>query len=226
MVFAVFGLGMFGRELCHRLAEKGSKVIAIDKNADLIDRIKDTVAQAVLLDSTDEESFRSAPLENVDIAIVAIGDNIESSILTTALLKQLGIPFILARAVSEIHARVLTKIGADRIINIEVEEGQRIAQELIAPAILEKVPISRTISIAEIQIPKSFVKKTLVELDLRRTFHVTLVSVKRIFYSVDNLGNPVQDEVVLFPDPNEALKENDVLLIVGENADIERLNEY
>lgn len=225
-VYAVFGLGTFGRELCSSLIAKGSRVIAVDRNPEPVERIKDTVTQAALLDSTDEESFRSIPIGEVDAAIVAIGDNIESSILTTSVLKQQNVPFIIARAVSDLHARVLEKVGADRVINIEEEQGRRVAQELLAPTILETVALSGSVSMSEVEVPKTFIGKTLIQLDLRKNFHVTLVAIRRMKYTVDPLGNPVSEEVIVFPDRDEAFLEGDVLFAVGLNSDIERLNEY
>ena len=127
-VFAVFGLGAFGLEVCRVLAEKGSTVIAIDNKVGQIEKIKNLVTQAVLIDSTDEESLRAAPIEDVDTAIVGIGENIESSILTTAILKKVGVPHIIARAISEIHAQVLRQVGASDVINIEIEE-RRVGKE-------------------------------------------------------------------------------------------------
>ena len=134
-VFAVFGLGAFGNEVCRVLSEKGGKVIAFDNRPQPVERIKDQVSQVMVLDSTDEEALRSAPLENVDIAIVAIGDDVEASILTTALLKNMGIPYIIARAVTDIHMRVLRQIGANEVISLEMNfEGKGRFTHLIPSA--------------------------------------------------------------------------------------------
>lgn len=225
-VFAVIGLGTFGRKVCEVLVEKGGKVLAIDVNADLIERVKDTVTQAVLLDSTDEEALGRVPFEDVAVAIVAIGDNIESSIITTALLKKVGIPYIVARAISDIHQQVLKQVGADEVINIEIEEGQRIAQRLISPEVLDRISITESISVAELYVPKVFVGESLQKLDLRKKLRVNIVSIRRIVLSVDEEGNPVKNEDVVFPDANEALQESDLLLVVGKNEDIDAFKQY
>lgn len=224
-VFAVIGLGTFGKKVCEVLSEKGGSVIAIDNDPDLIQSIQDTVTQAVYLDSTDEEAMGEVPFEDVDIAIIAIGDNVEASIISTAICKKIGIPYIVARAVKEIHQQVLKQVGADEIINIEIEEGQRVAQRLIAPEILDRIPISSTISVTEMYVPKEFIGKSLKELDLRKKTKVNVVSIKRTILSVDEQGNSVRSEDIVFPEPEEVLRESDMMLIVGKNTDLERLQE-
>ena len=225
-VFAVVGLGSFGRKVCEVLVEKGGKVIAIDHDPALIDKIKDTVTQAVLLDSTDEDNLSSAPFDDVDVAVVAIGDNIAASILTTALLKRIGIRHILARAISELHEQVLKQVGADEIVNIEIDEGQRIGIRLISPEILDRIPVSQSISVAELYTPKSFAGKTLLQLDLRRKFHINIIAVTRVNLTVDEMGNPVRNEQVIFPTGDEMLEETDVILVVGRNEDVDAMKEY
>src|SRR4030042_950222 len=108
--YAIFGLGTFGFEICNELVEKGCRVIAIDSDYNLIEKVKDRVMHAVQVDSTDEMAFNNLPIDNIDVAIVAIGDNLQSSIITTALLKKKNIPYIIARAKSDIHATVLKQI--------------------------------------------------------------------------------------------------------------------
>jgi len=224
-VFAVIGLGTFGKKVCEVLSSKGGSVIAIDNDPDLIQSIQETVTQAVYLDSTDEEAMGEVPFEDVDIAIIAIGDNVEASIISTAICKKIGIPYIVARAVKEIHQQVLKQVGADEIINIEIEEGQRVAQRLIAPEVLDRIPISSSISVAEMYVPKEFIGKSLKELDLRKKTKVNVVSIKRTILSVNEQGNSVRSEDIIFPEPGEILRESDMLLIVGKNTDIERLQE-
>lgn len=225
-VYAVVGLGTFGRHVAEVLAERGRKVVAIDNDAALIDRVKDTVAQAVLLDATDEESLASAPFDDVDVAVVAIGDNIAASILTTALLKRIGVPYVLSRSISELHEQVLKQIGADEIVNIEVDEGQRVAMRLISPEILDRIPVSKSISVAELYAPRSFVGCTLGEIDLRNRFNINIVSITRLDVRVDEIGNPIHDKKIFFPTSDDVLQEADVVLVVGRNEDIDALKEY
>ena len=225
-VFAVIGLGSFGGKVCEVLMESGAKVIAIDNDPRLVDRIKDTVTQAVLLDSTEADSLSNAPIDDVDTAVVAIGDNIASSILTTALLKRIGVPYVLARSVSDLHEQVLRQIGADEIVNIEIDEGQRVASRLMSPQILDKIPISRGVSFAEINPPKDFAGKSIESLDLRKKNRISIVAITRIDLSVDEMGNTVRDEQVVFPTGSELLQEGDVLLVVGNNEDIDAMKDW
>lgn len=224
-VYAVFGLGSFGQEVCRVLARRRGKVIAFDNQPALIERIKDTVTQAYLLDTTDGDALKNAPLDDVDIAVVAIGNNIEASILTTALLKRMEVPYILARAVTELHLQVLQQVGADEVVNLEIEEGRRIALRLVATEILESIPLSKDISIAEFEASDFFIGKTLRQLDLQNRHGLNVIAVRRIKTEIDELGNPVNEEELVFVSGDEALRESDVLILVGRNHDLERLRE-
>lgn len=224
-VFAVIGIGAFGRKVCEVLSEKGGKVIAIDNRPKVVESIKEIVTQSVLLDSTDEESLSAVPFESVDVAIVAIGDNIEASILTTALLKQMGISYIVARAVSELHHRVLRQLGADEVINIEIDQGARIAQKLIAPDVLDRIPITESISVAELYAPAGLIGQTLSKLDLRKTAHVNIMAIRRISLNIDASGSASKGEEVLFPGPETVIEDSDVLIALGKNDDLDKLKE-
>lgn len=225
-VFAIFGIGTFGFEVCKVLAERGGKVIAIDHKSDVIEKIKDIVTQAILIDSTDEDALKNIDLEGIDIALVAIGNNMQASILTTALLKKLGVPYIIARAITDIHSRVLKQIGASEVINIEIDEGREVANRLISPDILERIPISKNQTLAEVIVPKSFIGKTLMALDMRKKFNINVISVKRKHEEIDGMGNPQSEEVVFTPNPTEVLRHNDVLVVVGSDQEIDALKEF
>jgi len=224
-VFAVFGLGAFGNEVCRVLGEKGGKVIAFDNRPQPIEKIKDEVSQVMVLDSTDEDALRSAPLENVDIAIVAIGDDVEASILTTALLKNIGVPYIIARAVSDIHMRVLRQIGANEVINLEIEEGQRVASRLLTTEVLETIPVTEDYSIVELYVPESMAGKSLERLNLRQEYRVNVIAIERFKTNVDEEGNPVKEERVILPTKDDVLLTDDILILVGRNSDIETFKE-
>ncbi len=220
-IFAVLGLGTFGSKVCEILSERGGKVMAIDKDPLLIEKVKDHVTQSILLDSTDETAMNQIPYTDIDVAIVAMGETIEASILTTAILKRLGIPYIVARAVTDIHTQVLRQVGADEVINIEIEEGQRIAQKLISPEILDRIAITENISVAEIYVPKDFPGKELRKLDIRNKMHVNIVAIIRTTLDVDEEGNPIKKDSAVFPDAQEVLQESDILLVVGKNEDLD-----
>ncbi len=220
-VFAVIGLGVFGLKVCEVIAERGGRVIAIDKDPSLIEKIKDIATQSILLDSTDETAMNQIPYADISVAIVAIGEHIEASILTTAILKRQGIPYIVARAVTEIHYQVLRQVGADEVVNIEIEEGQRIAQRLISPEVLDRISVTENISVAEVYVPKDFLGKTLAKLNIRNKMHVNIVAILRTTLSIDEEGNPVKTDNAVFPDASEILLESDIMLIVGKNEDLD-----
>jgi len=220
-IFAVIGLGVFGLKVCEVMAERGGRVIAIDKDPALIEKVKDIATQSILLDSTDETAMNQIPFADISVAIVAIGEHIEASILTTAILKRQGIPYIVARAVTEIHHQVLRQVGADEVVNIEIEEGQRIAQRLISPEVLDRISVTENISVAEVYVPKDFLGKTLAKLNIRNKMHVNIVAILRTNLSIDEEGNPVKTDNAVFPDAAEILQESDIMLIVGKNEDLD-----
>jgi len=192
-------------------------------NPKLIDRVKDSVTQAILIDSTDEDSIRSAPLAEIDVAIVAIGDDMEASILTTAILKNIGVPYIISRAISEIHAQVLKQVGATEILFIEIEEGRRLAQRLISPDVLDRIPISQNQTLAEIVTPPALTGKTLHKADLQKKYGITVISIKRKKTIIDDQGTPRIDEVILQPKPSAVFEKEDILVVVGRDEDIDAL---
>jgi trk system potassium uptake protein TrkA len=221
LVFTVVGLGAFGMKVCQVISERGGKVIAIDSSEEAINRVKNQVTQAVIMDATDEAGYKRLSLEDSDVGVVAIGDNVEGSILATALLKRAGVRYLVARAINPIHQQVLSQIGADEVINIEEDMGEQLAVKLIAPQILDLIPISERISMAEIYCPRDFVDKSLSEIDLRGKVRLNIVAIKRDSVEVDELGNPHSSEELIFPDADVKLKTNDILMVVGFNEDIE-----
>ena len=165
--------------------------------------------------------MQSAALGDVDTAVVAIGENIEASVLTTALLKQLGIPRIVARAINDLHLRVLKVLGADEIVNLEIEEGRRVASRVLAQEVLDIIPISADFSVAELYLPDRLAGKTVA--DVRQEAEVNVMAVKRIQTTVDELGNPVKTETVFLPRDADALLEGDVFVLAGRTSALEDL---
>lgn len=222
-IYGVFGLGTFGSQVCKDLNEKGAKVIAVDNREKVIDKIKDSVSQAMLIDSMDEEAMRSAGLENIDVAVVGIGENMNASIITAAILKRIGIPFIIARAISDIHAQILRQVGVSEVIYIEIEEGSRLANRLSTPDLISSIPFSQNQSLAQIKTPKALVRKTILQANLRKEYNLNIVSIKRTEQAIDKMGNPTPNEVVINPLPNTVLREEDILVIIGSDEDINKL---
>ena len=218
--FAVIGLGEFGIRICEMLAEGGGSVVAFDHDAQAVDRIKKFVPAAMVIDTTDENALRKAPLDDIDVAIVTIGDNKEASILTTTLLKEREIPYIVARAVSPLHAIVLKRVGANRVLKIEEESAARIASELINPEALNSLSVTEGSVICEVKVPKFFIGKTLSQIALKEKFNITLVTIVRLELDIDTVGNPLNRKVIYEPDDNLELQTGDKLFLFGSSEKI------
>ncbi len=220
--FAVIGLGRFGQKLAIALAMSGAEVIAIDKNREEIELIRDQVSLAVRLDSTDEEALKAQGVDKVDVAIIGIGqEGFESAILTVVNLRQLGVKKILARAESLVAGEVFSKVGTTEVIYPEIESAQRWAYKLIAPQIGEKIDFAPGYSLARIKAPASFDGKTVMDLQLRQKYGVNLVAIKR-----DEHGSKKKAEnakIINVPMPSTVVHENDILMVAGSDADLAKL---
>jgi len=221
--FAVIGLGEFGIRICEMLAEGGGSVVAFDHDAQAVDRVKKIVPAAMVIDTTDENALRKAPLDDIDVAIVTIGDNKEASILTTTLLKEREVPYIVARAVSPLHAIVLKRVGANRVLKIEEESAVRIAHELINPEALNSLSVVEGYGICEVKVPKFFIGKTLSQVAIKEKFNLTLITVVRLELDIDTVGNPLNREAMYEPDDNLELQTGDKLFVFGS---LEKIAEF
>lgn len=219
--FAVIGLGRFGSSVARRLSEKGYQVLAIDISESIIQGISDEVTQAVCLDAADEKALRSVGIDNVDAAIVGTGSDLEASILITLNLKEIGIKEIVCKAVSEDHKKVLQKIGATKVIQPEREMGMRLANTLISTSVIEHIELSEESSIMELIPPKDFIGKSLRELDVRAKFGVNVIAVKSKIPSASKKED--EDIVNISPKADDIIKKGDVLVVLGENANIDKL---
>jgi len=209
--FAVIGLGIFGRMVAASLAREGQAVLAIDINEDEVNRMAAELDAVVRADATDEAALRELRLDRVSCAVVAIGaESMEASILATALLRQIGVPRIVARSLSELHARVLRAVGAHEVVSPEVEMGQRLAYRLSHPNVLDRVDLGDNAELVELEVPAQYVGKTLVEIDVRRRFDVTVVAIHRGGRIV---ANPSRDEV---------FQAGEILVVIGSTGAVSR----
>ena len=223
--FAVIGLGRFGKKLAIALAMSGAEVIAVDKNREEIEMLRDQVSHAVRLDSTDEEALKAQGIDKVDVAILGIGQGtgrgFESAILTVVNLKQLGVKQIYARAEDLIAGEVFSKIGATEVIYPEIESAQRWAYKLIAPQIGEKIDFASGYSLARVKAPASFDGKTVMDLQLRQKYSVNLVAIKR---GEHDKGKKSEKEAIInVPMPNTIIYADDILMVAGSDADLAKL---
>lgn len=223
MHVAVIGLGTFGRAVARALTERGVEVTGIDSDAEVIEEVKADVTQALRLDSTQMRGMREAGLEDVDVAIVAHGENLEASILTTVLLRRLGVPTIVARSMSDLHEEVLKEVGADRVVSVERELGRELAESLITPEIAERIPLSSGHSIVEITPPAEFTGRTLRDIAPRSRYRVNVVAIRRRRKEIGEGGEVrFHEEVDDLPDPDDVLGEYDRLIVVGSDDAIRR----
>jgi len=225
--FAVIGLGRFGSSVAASLAARGQQVIAIDKNEEFVHDIMDSVTKAVCLDATDEKAVKSVGLQNVDVAICGIGTDVEASILIALLLKDLGVPEIVCKAVSTAHKKVLEKIGATKVILPEKDMGERIAETLVSVSdtVLDHIGLSGDSSIIEIIAPEDFVGKNLRDLDIRTRYQVNVIAVKKKTKVVKNGEAIEEEEVNVTPQANDVVAKDDILVVFGANDKIKALRD-
>lgn len=209
--FVVFGLGRFGKSVAITLAESGCEVLVVDNDEDKIREIADIVTYAVKADVTDAETLSSLGIGNFDGAVIAIGEHLEASVLGTILVKEMGIPFVLAKVQTDTQAKVLMKVGADKVVFPEKETGIRIANKLIHGNFFDAVELSSTYSLMEINAKEEWDKHTLKELDLRKKYDINVIGIK-------NSGklniNPLAEQI---------LSRDDVLVVIGENEQLTKL---
>lgn len=207
--YAVIGLGRFGWSVATTLARHGQPVLGIDSDPALVQSISAELDAAVHCDTTDEASLAELHLERAACVIVAIGaEHKDASILTTALLRQSGVPRIIARATTALHGRVLLAVGAHEIVNPEHEMGERIARRLSRPSIIEQIPLGEGADLAEIEVPEAFVGRTLVELDVRKRFDASVVAIRRagkIHSYVLGMGPLEQKDVLVVIGPPDSV---------------------
>ncbi|GAB4151220.1 MAG: TrkA family potassium uptake protein [Planctomycetaceae bacterium] len=221
---AVIGLGRFGMELARQLASSGVEVIAIDRSGNLVDDIKDDVAVAVRLDSTDEAALRSQDVQNVDVCVVAVGENFEAALLTTVIAKNLNIPRVICRAQTSFHADIFRRIGADEVIQPETQAGMLLARRLANPQIEDFISLAEGFTLLELHAPRAFHGKTVLDLALRQQYHVNLVAIKRIpERAEDDATDEAPQAVIRVPQPNTEILPGDVLVLIGPDESLARL---
>ncbi|MFP4056142.1 MAG: potassium channel family protein [Candidatus Brocadiia bacterium] len=221
---AVFGLGQFGTSIAESLARRGVEVMACDVDPQRVEDVKDRISVAVVLDSTDERALQAVGLEQVQVAVVTMGTNIEANILTSALLKTLGVPRVLARANTSLQERILRAVGVDKVINVEQAMGETTAASLAVGDVHRYFTLATGHSLVEIDVPPDLRGKTIAEAELRQRYNINVVAIKKQVPDVDERGRRrFREEVRLVPKPSDVLEEGDVLVVAGEDDDIQAL---
>ena len=211
--FAVLGLGRFGTSVANALADMGFDVLAVDSDEEHISQLSESVTHAITGDVTNENLLRSIGIRNFDVAIVAIGDDIQNSILTTILLKEAGVPYIVSKAQNDLHARVLEKVGADRVVFPEKDMGIRVAHNLSKTNVLDFIELSKDDSIMEIIPPQKWIGKSLKDARVREEYGISVIAIKK------------GASILVAPKPDYVICSGDLLVIIGSNRDIQKFQE-
>ena len=209
--YLVLGLGRFGTSLAKTLAELGQEVMAVDEDESLVNAIAPYVTQAMQLDATDETALQTLGISNFDAAIVSIGQNTRDSILVCVLLKELGVPYLIAKANDELHAKVLRKIGVDRVVFPERDMGARLARAILAPTVLDLMNLSDDYQIVEIRVPSRWVDNSIIGVNVRRHYGVNILAIHR------------RGQFLVAPAPDMLFEAEDTLLVMGRKDDLKRL---
>ncbi|WP_409345039.1 potassium channel family protein [Paenibacillus sp. MBLB4367] len=207
--YAVIGLGRFGSSLAKELIELGFEVLGIDQDEEIVDEMSNVLTHTVVADATDEEVLKSLGIRNFDCAVVAIGDDIQASIMAAILLKDLGVKKVVAKALSELHGKVLNKIGVDRIIYPERDMGIRVAHQLVSPNLLDYIELSKEYTIAELSVTRRISGMTLRQLDTRKKYGCSVVAINK------------RGGIVIAPTAEEVVDERDIMVVIGTNEQIE-----
>lgn len=207
--YIVIGLGLFGQAAARQLCALGAEVLAMDVRSDLVQQLSGDVTHAVVGDAQDKEVLRALGVRDFDCAILAIGDDLAASVLITMNLKELGVPYIVCKAHDEMHCRVLEKLGADRVVIPEQENAQRLARRLHSHNVLEYIELSRDYGILEVPAPRSWVGKTLKELNVRAKLGVNIIAVQN---GTDTNVSPSADYQI---------READIMVVLGDNFALE-----
>ena len=202
--FLVIGAGRFGSAVAKTLHQLEKEVLLMDKNEERLQTISDEVTHTVIADAMDEKSLKALEAENFDVAIVAIGSDLNASILITLLLKEIGVKTIICKAVTELQAKTLYKLGASSVIFPERDTGVRVAHNLVSTTILDSIDIDPKFSLIETIVPKPWIDQSIIELDIRNKYNLNLLAIKR------------NDNVDVTPNPDQILKEGDIIILLGE----------
>lgn len=209
--YVVFGLGRFGLAVARTLYELGNDVMVVDNRIALIDEISPYVTHAVQLDATDENAFHTLDVGHFDVAVVAIGENIRDSVLISLQCKEAGVKCVVSKANDEMHAKVLKKIGVDRVVFPERDMGVRVAKTLVTPNLIDLADLGGGHAIAQISTPAQWAGRALVELDVRRKYGVSVLTIRR------------GGEVLASLTGDTRLLTDDTLFILGRQEDVERV---
>lgn len=209
---AVLGLGRFGRSLAKSLEDMGHEVLGVDLNEDIVDEMSEVLTNAVQANVQDENALKSLGITNFDVVVVSIGSDIQASIMTTMLLKEMGVPYVVCKVLTDLHAKIVSKLGADRVIFPERDMGIRLAYSIANSDILEFIELSNEHSMLEIHTPQDWIERSIIESNVRARYGIYIVAIRR------------GDKMIVTPGPSEVLHKDDILIVIGDNHQLEKLD--
>jgi len=211
--YAVIGMGRFGESVVKELVRRQADVLVIDKDPERIAKMSKIATHAVTLDSTNVQALKEVGISSIDHVVVAIGKDLQSSILTTLILKDLGVGFVTVKVQDANHEKVVDKLGADEIIQPEQQSGKRLASKIISDNVLDYIDLNESHSFIIINVMDKIVDSTIINLNVRNKFHINIVAIRR-------------GEDIIIPGPDDVLEKTDQLLLVGKNNDLEKFNNW
>lgn len=211
--FAVIGMGRFGQSVVKELIKREADVLVIDNDPERIAKMSKIATHAVTLDATDVESLKEVGISSIDHVVVAIGKDIQSSILATLVLKNLGVARVTVKVQNDDHAKIVDKLGADEIIQPEQQSGRRLASKIVSNNVLDFIDLNESHSFIIVNVTSKIIDSTIINLNVRNRYNINIVAIRR-------------GEDIIIPKPDDLLEEHDQLLLVGGNEDLEKFNNW
>jgi trk system potassium uptake protein TrkA len=222
--FAVIGLGTFGYNVAVELVKKDMQVLAIDNNSETVNRISRFVTQALVADATDEKAMEDAGVADCDSVVISIGGNIETSILSTLIVKELSVKNVIVKSSSCWHSKVAAKLGVDTVIYPEFEMAKKLVDSIVMPNVLEQIELSKDYNLVEVVAPKEIWGKTIKNSGVRSNYGVNIIAMrKRIPIINDDGQSDIKEEVNMMPGPDDEINQNDILVVIGSEKSLIKL---
>ncbi|CCO07266.1 potassium channel family protein [Desulforamulus hydrothermalis] len=207
--FAVIGLGRFGSSVARTLAKMGYEVLALDNSEERVNDIIEDVTHGIQIDALDEHALKAVGIRNFDVVVVAIGQDVQASILATVILKEMGVKYVVAKAQNKLHGKVLQRIGADKVVFPERDMGVKLAHALVSKNVMEQISLSADYSLVEMLAPAQFVNKTLAQSEARNRYGVSILAIRR------------GDQMIISPGANQVIQSGDVLVVIGKTEKLQ-----
>lgn len=212
--YAVLGLGIFGSTVAKTLSKYNAEVIAVDIDQKCVNRMADVVTQAMMCDITDIDQLRAAGIQDCDVAVVSMGNHLEQSVMAIINLKELGIPYIVAKAKNKRYMQIFSKIGANKVVRPEKEMGEQVAKGILGKNIIDIIDLDSEYSVVEIPAPKEWTNKTLIDLNLRRKYGINVIGIR----------NHITGDLNVCPEPECAIEKDDHIVLIADGDAINKFD--